>query len=330
MEVRTERSRAKRVAIFNHKGGVGKTTITVNLAFALAKQGKRVLLVDSDPQCNLTAYLVESTVIDDLLDRSATDATTLWSAVKPIVDGIGTVSVIPPVEIGNNILLLPGDVKFAEFEEQLNDSWADCFMRRVRGFRGVGALSYLVNEVAASYNIDYVFYDSGPNIGPLNRIILLDCDYFVIPAACDEFSLRAIKTLGNKLAEWISAWETIRDLAPDEVFLLPGRPKLLGFIPQRFRLYRNQMTSEYAKMIPRLEKQVLEEVAVLLKRIDPLLVQSSSALKIGDIKDFSSLALSAQKQGIPMSDVHSSSKQQAEAEAEFAELARRINELTDA
>ncbi len=49
-----------KIALFNHKGGVGKTTLTVNVAGALADSGKTVLLVDADPQCNLTSfYLTE-------------------------------------------------------------------------------------------------------------------------------------------------------------------------------------------------------------------------------------------------------------------------------
>jgi len=49
----------KKIALFNHKGGVGKTTLTVNIAAALAESGRRVLLIDTDPQCNLTSFYLE-------------------------------------------------------------------------------------------------------------------------------------------------------------------------------------------------------------------------------------------------------------------------------
>ena len=85
------RHHAKRFAIFNHKGGVGKTTLTVNIAFAVASiLGRKVLLVDSDPQCNLTSYLVEESVVDDMLNNSDGAAgRTVWSAVKPIAEATG-------------------------------------------------------------------------------------------------------------------------------------------------------------------------------------------------------------------------------------------------
>src|SRR5687767_4938226 len=91
------RHQAIRIAVFNHKGGVGKTTLTVNLAAALAEKGKRVLLLDTDPQCNLTSYLLSEDVIDELLDNSDGDkGGTIWSAVKPVVEGEGVPRVIKP------------------------------------------------------------------------------------------------------------------------------------------------------------------------------------------------------------------------------------------
>lgn len=76
-------SKPVRVTLFNHKGGVGKTTLTANIAFAMAEMGKSVLLVDSDPQCNLTSYLLDDEVVDDLLTKSnESDGQTIWAAVR--------------------------------------------------------------------------------------------------------------------------------------------------------------------------------------------------------------------------------------------------------
>src|SRR6266853_386660 len=141
-----KRHKAKRLAIFNHKGGVGKTTLTVNIAEALAILGKRVLLVDSDPQCNLTSYLINADVVDDMLDASETNAgATPWSALKPVADGTGEVRLIKPKHI-RDLYLLPGDILLSKFEQDLHQSWGDCFHRKIRGYRGTTAVSTLVNH----------------------------------------------------------------------------------------------------------------------------------------------------------------------------------------
>jgi cellulose biosynthesis protein BcsQ len=323
------RYRATRIAIFNHKGGVGKTTLTVNIAAALADAGKSVLLVDSDPQCNLTAYLVQEDVVDSLLDNSDSDeGGTLWSALKPIAEATGGVRTITPIERLPNVYLIPGDIRMSEFEEELVLLWNDCYQRKPKGLRGTTALSSLVNKIAAEFEIDYVFYDAGPNIGPLNRIILLDSDYLIVPAACDLFSIRALKTLGHTLANWITEWQTVVELAPDDVYLLPGMPKFLGYIPQRFRVYGGQPSSDYARYLPRIERQIQSDIVTVLQRVDPSLI--SSAAQLGQIKDFASLAAASQGSGQPLKDTLTGTQQQRDdARETFAAVARKIIERTE-
>lgn len=255
------RAPAKRISIFNHKGGVGKTTLTFNIATQLAAMDKRVLLVDADPQCNLTAYVIDSEVLDDLLDHSDDEnGETLWSAVKPIVEATGDLTPIDPIELRSRLFLLAGDIRLSDFEVELSEFWRECFQRKRRGFVGTMALSTLINNVCKEQRIDFVFYDSGPNIGALNRVILLDCDFFIVPAAYDLFSVRALKTLGRTLYTWISHWQTVRELAPDGLYLLPGTPHFLGYIPQNFTVYRGGVASEQAKYLGLLEKSIQTEI----------------------------------------------------------------------
>ena len=60
----------KKLALFNHKGGVGKTTLTINIADALADAGKTVLIVDADPQCNITSFYIDEPRLEKLLGES--------------------------------------------------------------------------------------------------------------------------------------------------------------------------------------------------------------------------------------------------------------------
>jgi cellulose biosynthesis protein BcsQ len=326
------RHRAQRLVIYNHKGGVGKTTLTVNLAAALASLNKKVLLVDSDPQCNLTSYLVEDSVVDDLLDNSdSSQGKTVWSALKPIAEATGEVRVIKPIELSlDNTFLLPGDIRLSEFEQELYQMWNECLQRKIKGYRGTTSLSFLVDEVSRKYNFDYVFYDAGPNIGPLNRIILLDCDFFIVPAACDLFSVRALKTLGHTLVEWITQWKIIVELAPDDIYLVPGSPHFLGYIPQRFRIYGGQLTSGYASYLPKIERHIYSDIVTVLRRLDPALASNSMKVNmLGLIKDFGSLASASQSQGVPIQDVTTSTLlQKEEAERAFLGIARKIVQRT--
>ncbi|RXH14738.1 ParA family protein [Bradyrhizobium guangzhouense] len=322
------RSSAKRISIFNHKGGVGKTTLTFHIAAQLSELGKRVLLVDSDPQCNVTAYVIDNEVLDDLLDHSDDDnGQTVWSAVKPLLDVSGPPIEIEPIDLFSKLLLAPGDIRLSEFEEELNDYWRQCFQRKRSGFAGTMALSSIVNRLCREHRIDFVFYDSGPNIGPLNRAILLDCDYFIIPVAYDLFSIRALKTLGRTLHRWITDWQTVKDLAPEGTYLLPGRPRFLGYIPQNFTVYRGAPASQHSRYIGQLERSIQSDIVSVLREVGAS--PSKFSNKLGEIKDLGTLVAASQREGVPVYSVSVGTQaQRTAAKNSFRAIAQRIIRLT--
>ncbi|MEK6674797.1 MAG: ParA family protein [Planctomycetota bacterium] len=316
-----------RITIFNHKGGVGKTTLTVHIAHALADLGKKVMIVDTDPQCNLTSYLFEDSVVDDLLNSAeSASGRTVWTAVKPIVDQTGELRVVRPHSVGS-LQVIPGDIRLSDFEEFLGEAWTHCFQRRLGGFRAMGAISELIDKVAES-RTDYVFYDAGPNIGPLNRALLLDTDAFIVPVACDLFSVRALKTLGQKLKQWIVDWQVATSLAPDGTSLILGAPTFIGFVPQRFKVYGQVMAKAPSLYLREIKRRMQEDIASVIAEVAPKRIPAiEKDYLFGEVKDFASLVQTAQREGVPIWDCSSTDNRQKEgARKTFEKIARNVVE----
>lgn len=323
----------KRIALYNHKGGVGKTIITANLAYMLAQKNKKVLIVDSDPQTNISAYFLEENVLDNYLDNSDSDSgRTIWSAVKPIVQAEGDINIINPLETNQeNLFIIPGDIRLSEFEIKLTDYWRECFERKITGYRGTNALSNLITSISNSGNFQYVLYDVGPNIGPLNRAVLLDCDYFIIPAASDLFSKRALKTLGVTLSKWINDWQVILSLAPQNIDMMEGFPCYLGYIPQGYKIYRGVISTPASSYVSQIERDISEHVTTLLRVINENLApMTATGTRIGEIRDFSKIVALGQQQGGPIWEVRGgNTRTKRDAKNAFETLANNIISKTE-
>jgi hypothetical protein len=151
----------------------------------------------------------------------------------------------------------------------------------------------------------------------------LDCDYFIIPAAYDLFSVRALKTLGRTLHQWISDWETLSELAPEGAYLLPGRPEFLGYIPQNFTVYRGGVASEPGKYLGLLDKNIRTEIVGVLKNFG--VTAHIKDYRLGEIRNFGALVTASQRQGVPIFSVNAGNKeQQRRAQKEFAAIAKKI------
>lgn len=297
----------RKITIFNHKGGVGKTTLVVNLADALADMGYRILVMDADPQCNLSAFHLSENDLDHFLGESEIEEAdafnTLWAGLRPVVLGRGDVNPVELYKVRENVLLLVGDVLLSQYEEELPAAWVDSFARKPRGYDVMCAISRLTEILCEAHKIDFVLVDIGPNVGPLNRAILLDSDYFATPVAADLFSLRALGAVGHTLGRWIQDWQTVRSLAPNSERnrLLKGSPTYLGYINSAFKVRDgNAKAKPHEYWEQQMAPRIAEKLAGSLEGIDSGLVCGDPYL-LGEVKNFQSLPAEAQRHGIALS-----------------------------
>lgn len=225
------------ISVFNNKGGVGKTTLTFHLAHALAEMGHRVLLVDLDPQCNLTICCIPVDVIQGIWDaetsyidepgfgesrkRTKGEAfTELCSAprtvhflLKPTEEGTGELESLPPAyALANNLDLLPGRLTLHMFEEMVARRWSDAFIGQPLAIRTLSEVRRMIHQYAGTNGYDYAIVDTSPSLGPLNKVILSTMDAFFIPCAPDLFSLYGVRNIGNSLTRWHSELHTLYSL----------------------------------------------------------------------------------------------------------------------
>ncbi|MEZ8383816.1 ParA family protein [Vibrio splendidus] len=234
----------KTISVFNNKGGVGKTSIIWNLAVSLADQDKNVLLLDFDPQCNLSIACLGDQGFSDLLQTSPAYpfGQTIKAFALPYIQqnrygDIYTASPKISTQAGR-LDLVPGDFWLNSFSDVLNVG------TDVIGGSGLYRfiLPELVTREAARINeieYDYVLIDLPPSFNTLVRSSLYCSDYFLVPCTPDLFSSYCVGLIGEMLPLFIQDWEQgkqryLQSNPHDQVILSKGKPKFGGWIFNNF------------------------------------------------------------------------------------------------
>ena len=192
------------IALFNNKGGVGKTSLVYHLSWMFADNEWRVIAADLDPQANLTAAFLTDEALEELWNRP--DRGSVLGAVAPLLRGVGDVLDEPPIQrLAESLWLLPGDLVLSKFEDELSQQWIQCLAGNERAFRVISAFWRLVQNAAATVAADVALVDLGPNLGAINRAALIAADHVVVPLAPDLFSLQGLQNLGPALRGWRGA-----------------------------------------------------------------------------------------------------------------------------
>lgn len=297
----------KNIVFFNNKGGVGKTTFTYHIGFALEQIGKKLLFVDADPQCNLSTHLCDDAIISK---EWGTNGNSIYKAVEPIVSGSGDISFVEPYKLKDrNIWIFVGDLLLSDFEMELTNAWTQLLAGMERGFRITSAIHRIIMNFCKKENIDYVFIDIGPNMGALNRAILLGCDNYFIPVIPDMFSLRGTQNIGRTFATWITNFQLSLDRTSISGFdCVTGTPKFTGYILQQFNKYRKRETKAFENWSDQIPKTIEDYIVhplttSTLSKYD--LVQHQSNYKIAEFKNYNSLIPLAQAAQKPIFELTS-------------------------
>lgn len=275
------------VAFFNHKGGVGKTTLLFNVALALHELGKSVVIFDADAQANITGLALTEAQYDSALESDFT----IWATVAPLVTGAGDISVKTPIEIRERVWVVPGDIRLSNFEAILPVGWTEALAGEARGFRVTSALHRVFSAIGEATDADFALVDLGPNVGALNRSALIASDGFVVPLAPDLFSMMALPSVGNSIRDWKRQWATAVGNQPDSLgFRLPsGDPQPLGYVSQQFSVYGNRPAAAYRdwliKIASEYQKGVLSPLGATSRAGDD---------QLGALKNFGTLVPTAQ------------------------------------
>ncbi|MBQ9440756.1 MAG: ParA family protein [Paludibacteraceae bacterium] len=163
----------KTIALALQKGGVGKTTTTINLSAALAQLGKKVLVVDADPQSNTTSGLG--------IERSAIQA----SIYECIIDGIEAKAAILNTQV-KGLDIIPATIDLVGAEVEL-------LQRSEREL----TLKKLLDAVKSDY--DYILIDCSPSLGLITINALTAADSVIIPVQCEYLALEGIGQLLNTI-----------------------------------------------------------------------------------------------------------------------------------
>ena len=265
----------KTIAFFNNKAGVGKTTLVYHLAWMFAERGVRTVVLDLDPQPDLTSMFLSKARLERLKKDFGQKHTVMSTIARSSLETSPGKMPVPHLEfIAQNLAFVPGDLGLACMEEKLNFQWRKCLEGDYEAFQITAIFYRLIRRASDEFGAHVALLDTEPNLSALTRSALIAADYVVMPLAPDLFSLQSLKKLGSTMAKWHEEW--IRRLVdapfvPDSKTLPSDQMKPAGYILIQ-KASRQNSSRRWAERFPSAYRAALNELepsSKLLPEDDP-------------------------------------------------------------
>jgi cellulose biosynthesis protein BcsQ len=285
----------KIIAFFNHKGGVGKTTLVHNLGFILADRGYKVLLIDADPQMNLTAAMyglstsVEySTDEDSKWNENTKKYISLSEHLNIELREIECNKTFFRIESDKNesgaIDLISGDINLSIIEADL--------------FGVVKSKNELTKNIPNKFErsitkhrslYDFIFIDTSPSGSSIiNALMIMLSDYFIAPVSPSFFSLQAIDNLSTIFQNWrelLGGYETTKGFKG-----ISFQPRFLGLVVQMAKRFtggnlKNEATKNNQTNFSQSTEKWIEDLNVSVTRFQKWAFRSGMSISEEDFID---------------------------------------------
>ena len=242
----------KTIAVFGSRGGVGTTTLVYHLAWMYAKLDYNVVVADLDPQADLTSMFLDDGALEALWAEDRGDGT-IYTSLRPLLDGTGDVAMARVMEPAPGIGLVAGDVLLSGAEDALSSQWSDGLDGKPRAFRVLSAILRVLRGAADRVAADLVLVDAGPNLGALNRAVLVCADHVVVALAPDLRSIRGLRDLGPTLRRWRREWSKRRERNPLADLDMPrGDMCPIGYVVLRHAVRLTRPSMAYERWMDRI------------------------------------------------------------------------------
>jgi len=253
----------KTITFLNNRSRVGKTTMVYNIAWMLSQMSINTLVVDLDPQCNLTALFLDQKKQAALFDNQYFNKS-IGNALSSLAPDLNELD-IHIENINDYLNLIPGDINLAALEDSFNIAWQNCLNGEQKAFQYTSKINNIIKNVGKKYSAQAILIDSGSNLSSLNRTIAIASEYIITPITTEKLSLEGIKNLGIILNNWKLQWQQRLQLIPSENKLnIPYIiPKILGYILMHFNAKESSRfnpNNRWDILIPKLyNKYILEQ-----------------------------------------------------------------------